>query len=508
MGDFRAFRPFRGLLHRSSAIVPPLTLRQQVEALGVGGSTGPRIALTSLNPASPPAGTTISGNAWNFATPGVSVSGIDSVGYRINVTASDVTITDCRVEDVGLFGSAAYPFEVDTTALRCVARYNEIVGSSSPRRVDLPQETAPGTAFVIKAADCIFEYNRVRDFPSDGGKVSGNNPTLRCNRIGPPRSKAAVAAWPAYDPEATYSYPLGGVADKVSYNGRGYTVRYENTTVMPGQAPSGDSGNNTYWQAVAPHVDLLTITQGIGGTVAFNVFEEGDSDAAFGLTQEIRVIRDTGKTQPIGPVKIYCNLFKPWDGAYPLDAGYMRPVTAQADWAAGSWAYQNGRFWQALVAIAGAANRPDLAPEKWVEFADTGAGEVLWFANWAARGSSGWYSGPSEYSGHLVFGANVYEDDGSPASPPNGAVIVDDLPLPSFGGALPYSHPPVAYTGAIAHITPSAYGKFKVGGEIIDACVIRCAGRVVCYFTPGANLSCQRMCPIPSWWCPVAQSSR
>jgi hypothetical protein len=449
-----------------------VALRQQVEALDDPGAVGPRIATTPINPLSLPAGMSLSGSAITINTPGT-YTGHDFQPYRVKVAAANVTLEDCIIIDPGTLGSAAYLFETDTGGTDAILDYCHVEGSGNPRRTDDPTANGPGASFLMSQARCKVRRCRLLNFPSDGIKITGDQAVAEQNYIGSARS---VPDYPAYDSGSTYV-----LNDWVLYNGRPYRAK---GSVAAGSAPTGTSSSNADWDAPAPHTDYITVLAGTGARVRYNLFEAEDG-AFLGATQYIRVIRNTGSPAVLKDVQSYGNVFRTWPGAYPLAAGYARPVEDLANYDAGDIVFQTNRFWQALVAISGSGDYPDVAPAKWQEIVDTNAGNVLFAHNWMAAGSSGPFYPFDPHNGQIVVASNKMAADESAYVPRDGMTVLETIPEPAFGADLAYTAPAVQYTGSDVSITPTAYGKFRVGGATIDACVIRAGARVYCYITPG-----------------------
>ena len=449
-----------------------LTLRQQVEALDDAGAVGARIATTPINPLSLPANMSLSGSAITIGAAGT-YSAHDFRPYRVKIGAANVTIEDCIIVDPGTFGSAGYPVEILTGATGALVQYCDVEGSGLPRRTDDPTLTGPGTLILMAEADCTVRRCRLLNFAGDGIKITGDDAVVEQNYIGTARS---VPDYPAYDSGSTYV-----LNDWVKYNGRPYRAK---GAVPAGNAPSGTSSDTAYWDAPAPHTDYITILAGEGARVRYNLFEAEDG-AFLGATQFIRVVRNTGSPAVLKDAQSYGNVFRAWPGAYPLAAGYTRPVEDLANYDAGDIVFQNDRFWLALEAISGAGDRPDVAPAKWQEVVDTNAGNVLFSHNWMAAGSSGPFYPFDPHNGQIVVASNKMAADESAYVPRDGMTVLDTIPEPAFGADLAYTAPAVQYTGSDVQITPTAYGKYRVGGATIDACVIRAGARVYCYITPG-----------------------
>lgn len=454
-------------------------LKAQVEALDQPGATGARIALTVINPGSLPAGMALSGSKIVINQPGI-YTGWDFRPYRVEVAAPDVTVQDFYIADDGTFGPAGYLFDPQPGATNCLLQYGTLEGSGLPRRTDNQTQVGPGALGVSGGADLRIHRVRYMDFPADGQKVNADRVLVdECYFFG----AKSVPDYPIYNPAQTYA---AGVW--VRFMGTTNFRPYLSKQAVPiNTPPSGTSSDTVYWDAPGPHTDYITILSGSGSKVR-NCLFESTAGEFLGATQYIRVVRNTGADEYIGETQIVGNVFRPWPGAYPLAVGYTREVEAQTSWSVGEITYQSGRFFRALAAASGAAQRPDVDPARWQEIADTQAGEVVFAHNWIADGTSAPFDSLSVYGGHVVFGPNFFEDDDTTVPPLNGSVVRDTLPEPAFGADLAYTHPEPAFTGARARITPSAYGKYRVAGVTIDACVIRVAGRVVCYFTPGANL--------------------
>jgi hypothetical protein len=451
---------------------PALTLRQQVEALDDPGAVGPRIATTPINPLSLPAGMSLSGSAITINTPGT-YTGHDFQPYRVKVAAANVTLEDCIIVDPGTLGSAAYLFETDTGGTDAILDYCHVEGSGNPRRTDDPTANGPGASFLMSEARCKVRRCRLLNFPSDGIKITGDQAVAEQNYIGSARS---VPDYPAYDSGSTYV-----LNDWVLYNGRPYRAK---GSVAAGSAPTGTSSSNADWDAPAPHTDYITVLAGTGARVRYNLFE-AEAGAFLGAAQYIRVTRNTGSPAVLADAQTYGNVFRAWPGAYPLAAGYTRPVEVLANYVAGDIVFQNDRFWEALESISGSGDYPDAAPAKWQEVVDTNAGNVLFAHNWMAAGSSDPFYPFDPHNGQIVVASNKMAADESAYVPRDGMTINDTIPEPAFGADLAYTAPAVQYTGSDVSITPTAYGKFRVGGATIDACVIRAGARVYCYITPG-----------------------
>jgi hypothetical protein len=450
---------------------PALTLRQQVEALDDPGAVGPRIATTPINPLSLPAGMSLSGSAITINTPGT-YTGHDFQPYRVKVAAANVTLEDCIIVDPGTLGSAAYLFETDTGGTDAILDYCHVEGSGNPRRTDDPTANGPGASFLMSEARCKVRRCRLLNFPSDGIKITGDQAVAEQNYIGSARS---VPDYPAYDSGSTYV-----LNDWVLYNGRPYRAK---GSVAAGSAPTGTSSSNADWDAPAPHTDYITVLAGTGARVRYNLFE-AEAGAFLGAAQYIRVTRNTGSPAVLADAQTYGNVFRAWPGAYPLAAGYTRPVEVLANYVAGDIVFQNDRFWEALESISGSGDYPDAAPAKWQEVVDTNAGNVLFAHNWMAAGSSDPFYPFDAHNGQIVVASNKMAPDESAFVPRDGMTVLDTIPEPAFGADLAYTAPAVQYTGSDVQITPTAYGKYRVGGATIDACVIRAGARVYCYITP------------------------
>lgn len=449
-----------------------LTLRQQVEALDDPGAVGPRIATTPINPAALPANMTLSGSAITIGAAGTYV-GHDFRPYRVKVAAANVILRDCIIVDPGTFGAAGYLFETETGSTDALLEYSYVEGSGNPRRTDDPTANGPGASLMMSQARCKVRRCRLLNFPSDGIKINGDQAIVEENWIGSARS---VPAYPAYNSGSTYV-----LNDWVLFNGRPYRAK---GAVPAGNAPSGTSSDTPYWDAPAPHTDYITVLAGTGARVRYNLFD-AEAGAFLGATQYVRVIRNTGSSATLGDVQVYANVMRPWPGAYPLAAGYTRPVEDLSNYAAGDIAFQNNRFWQALVAISGAGDRPDVAPAKWQEVVDTNAGDVLFAHNWMADGSAQPFYPFDAHNGQIVVASNKMAADESSYVPRDGMTVLDTIPEPAFRADLDYTAPVAGHIGSDVQITPVAYGKYRVGGATIDACVIRAGARVYCYITPG-----------------------
>lgn len=446
-------------------------LKAQVEALDLPGAVGPRIALTPIASGAP-AGTTLTTNKWTISTPGV-YSGYD-IDRAVSITVSGVTLRDCRVADQGTLGSANYPIEFGAGVSAPLVEYCDLRGSGLPRRVDNPTQNGPGATVSMTntTSGAIVRRCRIDNFPSDGFKVLGTGTIVEQCVIGPARS---VPDYPAYNGANAYA-----LNDWVIYSGRPYRAK---SAVPAGNAPSGASGDTPYWDAPAPHTDYITVVSGSGAKVR-NCLFKATAGAFLGATQYIRVVRNTGAATVLENAEIYGNVFRPWPGGYPLAAGYCRDIADKTNYSAGEIAIQNGRIYEALLNTTGSAQYPEALPSSWQEIVDPHAGPVIFAHNWLARGTSAVFFPYDAHNGQIEWGPNFYEDDNTAAPARDGMSVFPTLAEPAFGGALGHSFPAVQYTGSDVSITPTGYGKYRVGGADIDACVIRAGARVYCYITP------------------------
>ncbi|MBK8772714.1 MAG: LamG domain-containing protein [Rhizobiales bacterium] len=479
MRDFLAFRDLRlsrlGAMAGGGAGPAPLTLRQQVEALANPGGVGPAATPTPINPASLPSGMTTSGTRINITSSGT-YSGHDFAGYRLVIDAADVVLEDCRVYDPGTFGSAAYVLEVTETATNFQPIRCEFEGSGLPRRTDDLTASGPGTTVLIASDDLDMSLCRIWNFAVDGFKITGDNPKIHGNVIG---SALAVPDWEEYSLSNTYAafYP-------VMFNGRPYVSKQAVPINTP---PSGTTSDTPYWAAPAPHTDYITVVAGAGAKIYNNYFV-ANSGTFYGATQYIRAIRNTGSSPYLGEVQVFANVFQPWPGSYPLAAGYTRDVADQNNYDIGDVVIEDDRFFECISPTVGSAEYPSLAPAKWQETLDPRAGNVIFAHNWVAAGSGGATFYPFDaHNGQIVWGSNYKEADNTAAPARDGMTVLDTLSEPSFGSLLAYTEPTIQYTGSDILITPTSYGKYRVSGVDIDACVVRVGPRVFCYITPGGT---------------------
>lgn len=470
-------------------------LRAQVDQLEEVGQTGPRTPPTKVYGVDTllPPGVTDVGGTLVVASNAV-LEGWSNI-KQVDLVGDNAILRDCVIDNTAEANAAGYPVHI--TGNGCTVEYCTV------KLAGLPSNSLGGDApscaiFNDNAHNTTIRRNWTLDYPIDGIKSNGDNVLILHNLIDRAVAKP-VEGYPVYDP--ALSYPRGSrvqIANDPTQNAAAIV------DVLPGQAPEDNrTKNNAFWNGLDVHTDQITIFGG-SGAIRQNVFR-CDPATIIGPTQQIRVVRNTFSPIPIGKFEISGNVMKPWAGSSPLDAHVIRTLTSGTV-AVGGFVSANVagalRFYTPIVASSLATQGPATSPERWQEVTDINATDslVVLAHNWLAAGNSGvyasWGSSGDTIEGNIIYGPNRKEIDGADAMSllPDFQVADLTIPEPLFGQGVTYT-PAVSSTGSDFTITPTSFGKFKVGGVLIDACVIRSGSRIICWMTPDGTVTTRASVP-------------
>jgi hypothetical protein len=471
-------------------------LRAQVEQLGEVGQTGPRTPPTKVygvDTPLPPGVTDVGGTL--VLGPGAILEGWSNI-TQVDLVGDNAVLRDCVVDNTAEANAGGY--YVHITGNGCTVEYCTVKGAGLPSN-SLGANAPSNAIFNDGGANTTIRRNWILDYPNDGIKSDGENVLIEHNLFD--RAVATpVGGFPVYNP--SLSYPRGSRVQISAGDPRANAAAI--VEVLPGQAPGATQLiDNAFWNGLDVHTDQVTIFGG-SGAVRQNLFK-CDPERILGPTQQIRVVRNTFLTTPIGKFEISGNVLQPWAGSWPLDAGVIRAQTGGTAQVGGFVAANIAgalRYYEALEISSLATQGPAAAPERWQEVTDINATDALVVLahNWLAAGDNGgyatWGSGGETFDGHIVYGPNSKEIDGLDAMAllPDFQVADLTIPAPAFGAGVVYTAP-VSRTGSDFTITPTAFGKFKVGGVLIDACVIRSGSRIICWMTPDGTVTTRANVP-------------
>lgn len=299
---------------------------------------------------------------------------------RITGAGARGIIRQCEIEDTG-DGSAAYP--VTHTGTGWILERSKLYGQGDPR----------GSAGLVvsSAPNFTMRYNYLVDYSNDGLKLAGPGTVIEYNRFGQAQNTLGVSAYSAavyYPPGSLVS--SGGVWEKL-------------TTAPAGTTPA--SGVN--WVNLDPHVDQITAYAG-SGIIRYNHFET--QSAQDGLTQRIRVTRNTGTNFDIAPWQVYGNVMEAWLGAYPLSSGVVRAWRARSYAIGELCANATERVFYRATAVT--SDNPEVSMTNWTLDRDLNVdGEVIWAHNFVENGTSGVFNAavaPNAYANNSNAAGTIY----------------------------------------------------------------------------------------------------
>lgn len=399
----------------------PSTLREQIEDLKTGITPNGRQSTATLKIPSAgnlPAGCTLSGKILTFSGNGITLEDWDFTDKRVDVAGTDQTIQNCYWGPVEVVPSAQYCIQIKTTAIRPTIRYNTIDGfdgyGGPTTFINIPS-TGSG-ADARGAIDWLIEYNRYLHPNSDVLKAAGAG-INQWNYYGPLTNyPAGTALWSAGTTYAAGQYVLSPVSSSL---GLFRSFAGGNT----GNAPASSKTDTAFWEGLDPHGDANTQTaSNPNGTIhRHNMIDWGPAIThAVGVTQSIRVVRNTGESSYMGPVDFTNNVIPgPYAGFYPLAAGYIRSWLSGTTYDLGGFASSpDGSVYYVSLAAGNKGNDPATSPALWAVTTDIfDPGPVRFIGNWVGAGSGGLYHSIGENSVDAWSGNEDYVTGAAIAGP-------------------------------------------------------------------------------------------
>ena len=466
----------------TAVAAPAGDVKSQVEALGTGTNTGRNstntLKVTGVDTL--PAGASLSGNVLTLQA-GVVLEDWRHDGF-VRLAGDGAGLRQCVVnapENV----PGEYGFYVQPGANDCFAERTTFDG---PGRTT---PNSPGTCFLSfeQSARTRVERCRMRYWGADVGKFGCQDFICAENDFDTPYN--IPDGTPIYNSGTAYA-----TGDYVTFTPTDGVKRiYQALQPVPaGTAPADGSSDTAFWDWLDPHVDVITVPEGVGGTIRHNLFR-ADPAHFIGPTQYIRWVRNTGTGPALGDQRCYGNVFAdPWPGAVPLSIGYVRDWKSGTTYPLDGFAHDNASPVPVSYRSLANGNTGNALTDgtKWVESRSLGgAGPVLIAHNWIAEGSAGLlFSGL--HTGAVFMGGNRLDKDDSVSAVPEWCIDID-LAEPAFGSTITGWAAPVRHGPASRfNITPSSYGSLiGDGGVRVDACVgLQIGANIVGYIREDGEL--------------------
>jgi hypothetical protein len=375
-----------------------MTLRQQIEELGSSTAAVGRKSTSSLKVVGVdalPSGVTLSGKIITMSGTGAVLSDWDLSDYKVNLGGSDNQVVNNVWNAAATSTLGAWYFiDVNPAAVNPIIEYNTFDGFDGyggPGTFINMNTTGYGAA-ATGAVGARIRYNRCLKPGGDVMKVSGNDTLIEWNYFGPVvNAPAGTSEW-----EAGATYDLG---QAIFYEEN--KLFFSKVAGNVGNTPPSSKTDSTFWHAVDPHCDGITVTgsNGVGVEVVNNLFDwQEDAVRGVGITQAIRVVRNTGSADNMGPVRLARNVISPiFAGFYPLGFGLVREYTdvTNVKFKTGDLVHENGVNYVSLQGV-NEGNLPSASPEFWEVVTDIYApGPISVSDNWVGSGRLGaYYSQP------------------------------------------------------------------------------------------------------------------
>jgi hypothetical protein len=248
--------------------------------------------------------------------------------------------------------------------------------------------TVGSGASATGAQDWLVEYNRFINAGSDIIKAAGNG-VNQWNYFGPLTNyPAGTAMWSAGTTYAAGQYVLSTVSGSPALfrSFAGGNI---------GNVPPTSKVNSAAWESLDPHGDAITQTgsDGVGVIHRRNLIDWGPALVrGVGVTQAIRIVRNTGASTNMGPVDFSENVIPgQYAGFYALATGYIRTWSAGTNYPLGGLAQVGTTNYTSLIA-SNVGNDPTSSPAAWAVTTDIFApGPVRYLNNWVGAGRTGAY---------------------------------------------------------------------------------------------------------------------
>ena len=246
-------------------------------------------------------------------------------------------------------------------------------------------------ALATGATDWLIEYNRYLYPNSDVLKAAGQG-INQWNYYGPLTNyPVGTVAWAAGTTYAVGAYVLSNVSGSPalfrSFSGGNVA-----------NAPASTKVDTAFWESLDPHGDANTQTgsNGTGVIHRYNMIDWGPEVVrAVGMTQAIRIVRNTGADTFVGPVDFDTNVIPgPYANFYPLATEHIRGFFTTVTYGLGGFAAVGTTYYKSLQA-GNLNNPPATSPAFWEITTNINApGPIRYLNNWVGAGSGGlYYSG-------------------------------------------------------------------------------------------------------------------
>jgi len=369
------------------------SLRTQIEGLRTnttpnGRQTTVPLKVFGVDPL--PAGVSRSGDVVTVSDAGAGLDNWDITGLRVDLAGTNNFVTDCYYGPVlTVVPSSMYPISIEPSSVNAVVRYNTIDGVDGPNgpTTFINTPITGNGASATGGQNWLVEHNRFLHPGGDVLKTAGNG-VCQWNYFGPPANyPPGSTAWLIGTTYALGEYVLD--ADNQLFE----SLQAGNIGNTP---PASRFDSNAFWQGKDPHGDGITTiaSDGVGQTFRNNLFDWDSARVtnAVGVTQCVRVVRNTGTNFFMGPVDFSSNVVSAaFKGFYAIGAGYIRDWFSTTTYPLGGFAEVGGVFYESLI-DSNLNNLPASSPADWAVTTNINApGPVRFIDNWLPKGINNLY---------------------------------------------------------------------------------------------------------------------
>lgn len=376
-----------------------------------------------------------------------------------------------------------YNIYIPSHAHGAIVRHNDIIGPAvyapGGRSAQIHQAKSGKGKSAVCAKNVVVEQNRFANTKSDAVKTTGCGIKVWWNYFDAPSHYPEGT--PTYDPSATYNtgdWILGT-------SGKLLRSKLDNNKGRKQKDRSAFSSYNPHCDAINPYASI-----GEGTTIAYNRVNWPSDARAVGLTNWLRIYRNTGRTEQVGPVYVFANYVDaPFGGHGPITCSNVSPAKGE---------YSTGQFAQAAN---GGMRYSSLGDENGnYDFSDTSLwspvydvnvdGPFVFVGNWLAQGRAEkgiYYTAGIRGSG-VFWDNNVDVVTGNPVAAPDRSIewvgaqpTLNALPAPP---RIPKHGPARSFT-----IKPTSFSNIVVdGGTVVSACAVQVGGRIVGYMSEAGGV--------------------